>query len=145
MVFEAVTFEVEEMSFDEGFLLVVQEFFDALVVVIEPVLMDFLLWPNGQLGRLSHQRLELFPLLRWESRQWSVGSQPVVYVLRKHATAFQLLQFCSVKSWPAGFRRCMHACIHPYIHACMHTCIHTHMHSQRRKRAYTSVVNNDRF
>ena len=22
----------------------------------------------------------------------------------QHATAFQLLQFCSVKSWPAGFR-----------------------------------------
>ena len=40
------------MSLDEGFLLVVQKFFDALVVLIEPVLMGFLLWPNGQLGRL---------------------------------------------------------------------------------------------
>ena len=42
------------------------------------ILMDFLLWPSCQFGRLSHQSLELFPLLRWGSRQWSVGSQPVV-------------------------------------------------------------------
>ena len=29
-------------------------------------------------GVSGHQSLELFPLLRWGSRQWSVGSQPVV-------------------------------------------------------------------
>ena len=64
-MFEAVTLWSggDILPLDEGFLLIVQEFFDALVVLIEPVLMDFLLWPNGQLGRLSHQSLELFPLL----------------------------------------------------------------------------------
>ena len=31
-----------------------------------------------------------------------MGSQPVIWAIPKHAAAFQLLQFCSVKSWPAG-------------------------------------------
>ena len=43
------------MPLDEGFLLVVQKSFDVLAVLIKPVLMDFLLWPSCQLGRLSHQ------------------------------------------------------------------------------------------
>ena len=43
-------FEVEAMPFCHSmktFLLVVQEFFDVLIILIEPVLMDFLLWSNG--------------------------------------------------------------------------------------------------
>ena len=68
-------FEVEEMSFlplDDGFPVVSQGFFDAHLILIKPVLMNFLLYRNGQVGRLSHQSLELFPLLRW-------GVQTVVY------------------------------------------------------------------
>ena len=87
--------EVEEMSFChlmKAFFVSSREFYG---------LSSLAQWSAW---RLSHNSLELFSLLRWGSRQWSVGSQPVVKVLRKHATEFQLLQFFSVKSWPAGFR-----------------------------------------
>ena len=49
-VFEAVTLwsggDVIQ-PLDEGFLLVVQEFFDALVVLVKPVLVGFLFWPDS--------------------------------------------------------------------------------------------------